>query len=63
MLLVVCLQLHQKGVRWMISNSNVPLIQELYRGLNIEPVAASRSINSRAEKRGPVLELIIRNFD
>jgi DNA adenine methylase len=63
MLLVVCLQLHQKGVRWMVSNSNVPLIQELYRGFNIEPVAASRSINSRAEKRGPVMELLIRNFN
>jgi DNA adenine methylase len=63
MLLLVCLQLHQKGVRWMVSNSNAPLIQELYRGFNIELVAASRSINSRAEKRGPVMELIIRNFD
>ncbi len=62
MLLLICLQLHQKGVRWMVSNSNTPLIQELYRGFNIEPVAAARSINSRAEKRGPILELIIRNF-
>jgi DNA adenine methylase len=62
LLLLICLQLHQKGVRWMVSNSNTPLIQELYRGFNVEPVAASRSINSRAEKRGPILELIIRNF-
>lgn len=62
LLLLVCLKLHQNGVKWMVSNSNVPLIRELYRGFNIEPVAASRSINSKAEKRGPVVELIIRNF-
>jgi DNA adenine methylase len=62
LLLLVCLQLHQRGVKWMVSNSNTPIIQELYRGFRIESVPASRSINSRAEKRGPVLELIIRNY-
>ena len=62
LLLLVCLQLHQRGVKWMVSNSNAPIIQELYRGFRIESVPASRSINSRADKRGPVLELIIRNY-
>jgi DNA adenine methylase len=62
LLLLVCLKLHQNGVKWMVSNSNVPLIRELYRGFNIEPISATRSINSKAEKRGPVVELIIRNF-
>jgi DNA adenine methylase len=62
LLLLVCLKLHQKGVKWMVSNSNTPIIQELYRGFRVEPVSAVRSINSRAEKRGPVVELIIRNY-
>ena len=62
MLLLVCLQLNQRGVKWMVSNSNTALIQELYRGFKIEPVCALRAINSKAEKRGSVIELIIRNF-
>jgi len=62
LLLLTCLKLHQKGVQWMLSNSNAPLIQELYRGFKVETVEAGRSINSKAEKRGPVLELIIRNY-
>ena len=62
LLLLVCLQLHQRGVKWMVSNSNTALIQELYRGFRIEPVEAVRSINSKGAKRGPVVELIIRNY-
>ena len=61
-LLLTCLKLHQKGVKWMLSNSNTPIIQELYRGFKAETVEAGRSINSRADKRGPILELIIRNY-
>jgi DNA adenine methylase len=62
LLLLVCLKLHRKGVRWMVSNSNAAIIQELYRGFKIEPVGAARSINSKASKRGAVVELIIRNY-
>jgi DNA adenine methylase len=62
MLLLVCLQLNQRGVKWMVSNSNTTLIQELYRGFKVEPVGASRAINSKASKRGSVIELLIRNF-
>jgi DNA adenine methylase len=62
LLLLTCLKLHQKGVKWMLSNSNTNIIQELYRGFKVEAVEASRAINSKAEKRGPILELIIRNY-
>lgn len=62
LLLLTCLKLHQKGVHWMLSNSNTNIIQELYRGFKVETVEAGRSINSKAEKRGPILELIIRNY-
>lgn len=62
MLLLVCLQLNQRGVKWMVSNSNAALIHELYRGFKIESIYATRSINSKAEKRGAVVELLIRNY-
>ena len=62
LLLLTCLKLHQKGVKWMLSNSNTNIIQELYRGFKVETVEAGRAINSKAEKRGPILELIIRNY-
>jgi DNA adenine methylase len=62
LLLLVCLQLNQRGVKWMVSNSNTPIIQELYRGFKVEPIIASRAINSKASKRGAVIELLIRNF-
>jgi DNA adenine methylase len=62
LLMLVCLQLHQRGVQWILSNSNVPLIHELYRGFRIEQVYAPRAINSKASGRGAVTELLIRNY-
>lgn len=62
LLLLVCLQLHQRGVHWMVSNSCTPLILELYRGFTIERVPAVRMINSDADERGEVAELLIRNY-
>ena len=62
LLAVVCLKLNQVGVKWLVSNSNTPLIRELYRGFRIEEVSATRAINSKASKRGPITELMIRNY-
>lgn len=62
LLAVVCLKLNQMGVKWLVSNSNTPLIRELYRGFRIEEVSATRAINSKASKRGPITELMIRNY-
>jgi DNA adenine methylase len=53
--------LTRRGVHVMVSNSDTPFIRQLYRGLDIEQVAASRAINSRADARGTVNELIITN--
>jgi len=55
-------QLDKKGARVMLSNSNTPFIRELYKGYDIKVVYARRAINCRAEKRGPVPELVIRNY-
>lgn len=58
----VCVQLDTVGCRWMQSNSDTPTIRALYRDYNIEVVQCPRAINSKASKRGPVNELIIRNY-
>ena len=50
------------GCRLMLSNSDSPLIRKLYGSYRIHPVRARRVINSRADRRGPVRELLIRNY-
>ncbi len=51
--------LSARGVYVMLSNSDTPLVNKLYAKHRIEKVAASRSINSKGEKRGPVGEVIV----
>lgn len=57
-----CKSLCEKGVKFMLSNSNTPLILSLYEGFNIEIVNANRSISSNGSGRNQVRELIIRNY-
>ena len=45
----------------MVSSSDTPYVRKLYRGFQIDQVAAPRAINSRASARGAVSELIITN--
>ncbi|MFM1918496.1 MAG: Modification methylase LlaDCHIA [Candidatus Hydrogenedentota bacterium] len=54
--------LDQRGARLLLSNSDTPFIRELYAGFRIEVVMASRNVNSRADRRGRVAELLIRNY-
>ncbi|ENY68878.1 Type II restriction modification system N6-adenine DNA methyltransferase [Metamycoplasma auris 15026] len=56
------IKLSKKGVKVMISNSNTPFINELYRNFNKHIVQAKRIINSDAKKRGYIEELIITNY-
>ncbi len=58
----------ERGAYVVLSNSSAPEIEELYSTrearlvrLRIERVAARRAINSRAESRGPVTELVVTN--
>jgi DNA adenine methylase len=55
--------LSQRGVRAMLSNSDVPRLHELYRGFRIDRVLASRLINSRSDRRGKIAEIVVRNYD
>ena len=54
--------LDRRGCRLMLSNSDTPFIRDLYRDYNLDFVAASRAINSDASKRGPVQEVVVRNY-
>lgn len=54
--------LDQRGCLVMLSNSDMPFIRSLYEGYDIQVVQAKRAINSRADGRGPVNELVIRNY-
>ena len=55
-------ELKKRGVKAMLSNSDTPAVHELYDGFLIEKVRASRHINSRADRRGKISELVIRNY-
>lgn len=52
-------KLNNKGCKVMLSNSDTPLIKELYRDFTIKKVRAKRSINCRADRRGPVNEVVV----
>lgn len=51
--------LMNRGVHVVLSNSDAPLVHELYTGFRIDRVQCGRGINSDASKRGAVSELII----
>jgi len=52
-------ELGQRGVRAMLSNSDTPLVRELYAGFRVEQVYAARAVNSKANGRGKVAEVIV----
>jgi DNA adenine methylase len=52
-------RLANKGAFILLSNSASPFVEALYEGFTIERVSATRAINSKAERRGAVDELII----
>ena len=59
----VCDELHARGVRFLLSNSSTEFIRELYADYRIEIVQAKRAINSKADKRGEVDEVLVMNYD
>ncbi len=57
--------LHRRGCYLMLSNSSAPLIDSLYRrdGYIIHTITARRAINSKADSRGEIQEVLVTNFD
>ncbi len=56
-------RLSQKGAYVMLSNHNTEYIRELYKDFHIHVVEAKRMINSKADGRGNVEEVIITNYE
>ena len=59
----VCDELDNKGVKFMLSNSDTKLVNELYANYEIKKVFASRQINANADGRGKITEVLVRNYD
>ncbi|MEL6547702.1 MAG: DNA adenine methylase [Myxococcota bacterium] len=53
--------LDRKGVHVVLSNSDTEFIRSLYQGFQIDQVFCRRAINSRADRRGPVAEVLVSN--
>lgn len=58
----LCGRLHEKGVKFMLSNSCTDKILNLYQSFHYHVVSAQRAINSVGDKRGKVNEIIITNY-
>ncbi len=62
-------ELHKKGCFVMLSNSNSDFINEIYgeltkrdKKIKIHKVGANRMINSKADKRGKIKEVLVINY-
>ena len=57
-----CDDLHQRGIKFMLSNSSTEFIREQYAAYAITTVQARRAVNSNADGRGQVDEVVVRNY-
>ena len=64
-----CRRLDEAGHQWLLSNSDPHntdprdmFFEEIFKGFDIHRVSASRMINSKADGRGKITELAIRNY-
>ncbi len=58
-----CDKLTEKGIKFLLSNSSAPQIQDLYENYRVTTVKANRAINSNGADRGEVNEVLIRNYE
>lgn len=59
-----CMELHRRGVAFILSNSCTPFILELYKSTDfrVEIVEANRMVNSKGDRRGKIPEVLMLNF-
>ncbi|MBQ4040415.1 MAG: DNA adenine methylase [Oscillospiraceae bacterium] len=58
-----CDALDRRGIRFMLSNSATDFILEQWAAYNITVIEAKRSVNSVSSGRGPVNEVVVRNYE
>lgn len=57
-----CDNINKKNAFFMLSNSYTELVLKLYKDYHIHTVMATRNINSNANKRGKISEVIVTNY-
>ena len=55
-------ELDRKGCKLMLSNSDCGFTRGLYKGFRLKTVRARRAINSKADGRGEINELLVLNY-
>jgi len=59
-----CDKLNEKGIKFLLSNSATDFIKGLYKDKYIiKTIQAKRAINSKADKRGEIDEVLVMNFE
>jgi DNA adenine methylase len=58
-LAATCTELVERGCFLVLSNSDTPLVRDLYHGFDLRPVHARRAINAQSQGRGAISELIV----
>lgn len=58
----LCDQLSRRGVKFLLSNSATAFILDLYRDYDVNTVRARRAVNTKADQRGFVDEVLIKNY-
>lgn len=59
----ICKHMHQRGVKFMVSNHNTKLINELYKEFTIIVVKAKRLVGGKGADRKDVEEVLIKNYE
>lgn len=54
--------LANRGVRVMLSNSDCPFVRDLYREFTVHTIMATRAINSNAQRRGKITEVLVTSW-
>ena len=56
-------QLDKKGIKWMLTNHNTKLINDLYKDFHIVPIITNRNVNSKGDgRKNQGDEVIIMNY-
>ncbi len=56
------IELSNRGVNVMLSNSDCPFIRDLFKDFNIHTIYAARNINCNTEKRGKITEVLVTSY-
>ncbi|MDI6880875.1 MAG: DNA adenine methylase, partial [Desulfitobacteriaceae bacterium] len=59
----VCDKLNERGIKFLLSNSATDFIKDLYQEYKLEIIQAKRAINSKADRRGEIDEVLVMNFE